>query len=720
MKNIISLKGLFVLFAFFATTACFAQSDDLVLADQYYSKFSFGKAIPLYEKVLSHNRNDLKTKVKLADCYRRNNRYQEAEKWYAEIVADSNSNSQQQLLYAQVLLNLNKRDKATEQMKQYISRNPSDLTTLDQLNAMETNADFFKDNNLFEVKRLLINTPSPDMCATPYKDGIVFSSSREGGKSKEQDWTSRPYLALWYSEGKEMRFSTPKVLELGEESKFNDGPVCFNADYTKMYITRNYEENGKAVKDKGRVVRLKILEATYKEGKFNDFKDFKYNGKEYSCAHPFLSADGSKLYFASDMPGTVGGMDLWMCNKIGEEWDKPVNLGSEVNTKGNEVFPFVDIEGKLFFSSSGRVGVGGLDIYSATSKDGKFADIKNIGVPLNSTFDDFAYVYDKKNRCGYLSSNRDTKNENDDMYMFKLKCVKLDGLVFDKDTKEPIANAKVKINEGTNFMQEVTTDERGAFVACLNIGSDYDFTASKEAYKDNTVSLKDINDEPQKIKIPLELTPMFALKGHVYLEEDKSSLVGQTVKLANLKTNEVKETLTDKDGNYYFPLEANTDYRVSSSRERCAENSFIKTTVGLKKSTTLIADIGFFCEGDVIKIDNIYYDLAKWNIRPDAAKELDKLVTIMKKYPKMTIELGSHTDCRASEKYNQDLSQKRAKSAVDYIAKNGVDVKRMTAKGYGESVLVNKCECEGTRSVPCTEAEHQANRRTEFKVLTVK
>jgi len=223
-----------------------------------------------------------------------------------------------------------------------------------------------------------------------------------------------------------------------------------------------------------------------------------------------------------------------------------------------------------------------------------------------------------------------------------------------------------------------------------------------------------------EIKIPLELTPMFALKGHVYLEEDKSSLVGQPVKLTNLKTNEVKETLTDKDGNYYLPLDANTDYRVSSSRERCAENSFIKTTVGLKKSTTLIADIGFFCEGDVIKIDNIYYDLAKWNIRPDAARELDKLVTIMKKYPKMTIELGSHTDCRATEKYNMDLSQKRAKSAVDYIAKNGVEATRMTAKGYGESMLVNKCECEGTRAVPCTEAEHQQNRRTEFKVLTVK
>jgi outer membrane protein OmpA-like peptidoglycan-associated protein len=638
MKNKISIHSLFLLLALFVSTACFAQSDDLVLADQYYAKFSFGKAIPLYEKVIEHDANNLKVKIKLADCYRRNNKYQEAERWYEQIVADTSSSSQQQLLYAQVLLNLNKRDKATEQMKKYIQRNPSDITALEQLNAIETNADFFRDKNLYIVKRLLINTPSPDMCAIPYKDGIVFSSSRDGGKTKEQDWTSRPYLSLWFSKGKQMTFDTPKIFEMADQTKFNDGPVCFNADATEMFITRNNEENGKIVKDKKRVVRLKILIAKFINGKFDQFKDFEYNGKEYSCAHPCLSMDGGKLYFASDMPGSVGGMDLWVCSRNATGWDAPVNLGIDVNTINNEVFPFVDTDGKLFFSSNGRVGVGGLDIYCATSKEGKFGEVKNMEVPINSTFDDFSYVFDKKNECGYFSSNRDAKNENDDLYTFKLA------------------------------------------------------------------------EEP----------PVFDLKGHVYLEEDKTMLVGQVVELMNLRTNEVSETATDKDGNYHFKLEANTDYKVSAFREKCADNFSKKSTKGLKRSTTLIADFGFFCEGDVIKIDNIYYDLAKWNIRPDAAKELDKLVVILKKYPKMTIELGSHTDCRATEKYNMDLSQKRAKSAVDYIIKNGIESSRMKAKGYGESVLVNKCECEGTRLVPCTEQEHQQNRRTEFKVLTVK
>jgi outer membrane protein OmpA-like peptidoglycan-associated protein len=218
----------------------------------------------------------------------------------------------------------------------------------------------------------------------------------------------------------------------------------------------------------------------------------------------------------------------------------------------------------------------------------------------------------------------------------------------------------------------------------------------------------------------LEKVPVFDLKGHVFFEEDKAPVGNQVVKLLNLKTNKQEETTTDADGNYHFDLDAETEYRVMTSRDMCADNSALKSTVGLKKSTTLVADFGFFCEGDVIRIENIYYDLAKWNIRSDAAKELNKLVDILNKYPKMTIELGSHTDCRASVKYNNDLSQKRAKSAVDYLATKGIDKARMTAKGYGESKLVNKCECEGNKKVPCSEEEHQQNRRTEFKVLTIK
>lgn len=712
------MKPVLVILALMCASFVYAQQDDLVLANQLYSKYSFGKAIPLYEKVLSKKYNH-DAAAKLADSYRRNNQYKEAEKWYEKITADSIATKDEQLQYAHVLMSLDKKDKAILHMKKYLEKKPDDADVKAQLDALVNN-NLQQKNDSWVVRRLTINSLNSDMCAVPYKDGIVFASSREDGKSKNQDWTSKPYLSLWFSKGKEDKFSTPVQLELADKSKFNDGPVCFSADGNEMFITRNYEENGKIIRDQNRIVRLKIQMAKMVNGKFSEFKDFKYNDKTYSCAHPCLSPDGNKLYFSSDMPGGKGGMDLWVCNKVNGEWDKPVNLGSDINTAANEVFPYIDYEGNLYFSSSGHVGLGGLDIFTAKNSNGVFTSVTNIGAPLNTTYDDFAYVYDKKNRCGYLSSNRDSKNENDDLYVFRKNCVPLDGLVYDKETNLPIANAKVKISEGGNSFMDVTTDDKGKFTACLAIGQDYTFIASKEGYQNGNGEIKDVNDEPQSIKIPLLQTPVFALEGHVYLEEDKSALVNHPVKLINLRTNEEKETLTDGAGNYHFDLEPETNYKVMSFRENCADNFADRSTIGLKKSTILKADFGFFCQGDIIKIDNIYYDLAKWNIRPDAAKELDKLVVIMQKYPKMEIELGSHTDCRASYKYNMDLSEKRAKSAVEYLVKKGVEASRMVYKGYGESKLINHCECEGTRVVPCTEEEHQQNRRTEFKVLKVK
>ncbi|MBS1764900.1 MAG: OmpA family protein [Bacteroidetes bacterium] len=712
------IKPILFVIAMLASTFVFAQQDDLVLANQLYSKYSFGKAIPLYEKILSKKYTH-ETASKLADCYRRNNQYKEAEKWYEKITSDSVATGNEHLLYAGVLMSLDKKDKAAVQMKKYLDKKPDDAEVKAQLDAINNN-DLTKSKDLWIVRRLTINSLNGDMCATPYKDGIVFASSREEGKSKNQDWTSKPYLSLWFSQGKEDKFSTPVQLEIADKSKFNDGPVSFSTDGNEMYITRNYEENGKIVRDQNRIVRLKIQTAKMVNGKFTDFKDFKYNNKTYSCAHPCLSPDGNKLYFASDMPGGKGGMDIWVCNKVNGEWDKPVNLSSEINTPGNEVFPYIDIEGNLYFSSNGHVGLGGLDIYTAKNNNGVFSSATNIGAPLNTTYDDFGYVYDKKNRCGYLSSNRDSKNENDDLYMFRKNCVPLDGLVYDKETNLPIANASVKISEGGNSFADVTTDEKGKFTACLSIGQNYNFIAAKESYHNGTGEIKDVSDEPQSIKIPLSQVPVFALEGHVYLEEDKSALPNHPVKIINLSNNEEKETLTDANGNYHFDLEPETNYKVMTFKDNCADNFANRSTVGLKKSTTLRADFGFFCKGDVIRIDNIYYDLAKWNIRPDAAKELDKLVEIMQKYPKMEIELGSHTDCRASYKYNMDLSEKRAKSAVEYLVKKGVEASRMIYKGYGESQLINHCECEGTKVVPCTEEEHQQNRRTEFKVLKVK
>lgn len=703
----------------FSFSNCFSQ-DDLDLANQLYDKFSFSRAIPLYEKVISKRDTKLNAKVRLADCYRRINDYKNAEKWYKVVTADTTCGVEQHLLYAQVLISMNKNEEARKHMKEYLEKNSGDKRAEAAMQSLDSMESYFKTQEKYIVKRLAVNSSNADMCAYPYKDGIIFCSSREDANSKSQDFTGKPYLKLYYTQGKETNFGTaaPFLPEL--QTKFNDGPLCFSAAGNEIFITRNNIENGKVVMDKNRVVRLKIFSSELKNEKWSEMKSFPYNSSNYSCAHPSLNNDGSKLYFSSDMPGGFGGMDIWFCKRNDSTWSKPENLGEEINSRGNEVFPFIDSEGNLLYSTNGKGGIGGLDIFSAKAKANGFKLPVNMGAPLNTSYDDFGAVYDKKNRCGYLSSNRDSKNDNDDLYMYKKACVPLNGFVYDKETGDPIASADIRIMEDGSEKETAKSDEQGKFKSCLVIGKNYDFIAAKEGYNKSSVSLKDVGDDAQEVKIPLTKTPMFAIEGRVYLEEDKSSIAGIPVYIENLRTKEKRQMNTDENGMYHFDLEANTDYRLSCTRERCADNVFVKTTVGLKKSTTIRADIGFFCEGDIIKIENIYYDLAKWNIRPDAAKELDKLVDILKKYPKMQIELGSHTDCRASAKYNQDLSEKRAKSAVQYVVSKGVDSTRMTYKGYGESVLVNKCECEGDRKVPCTEEEHQQNRRTEFKIISIK
>lgn len=711
--------GLFAVSLFSA----FAQSD-IQKGNELYRLYAYSRAIPFYEKAISKNDTMLETRMRLADCFLKINEIDKAEKYLSEVVQSNRSTPLHKYTYAQVLMTRGKYEEARKWLQEYVQLSPGDERGKEAITAIDKLSNFYSDSSFYSVKRLEINSANGDLCPVFYKDGIVFTSSRESadGKSKIQEWTDKPYFALYYARGQEANFGTPEAFAKNIQIKYNDGPACFSQTGSEMYLTRNNVEKGKAVKTADRTVRLKLVFAKLKDGNFIDEKNFKYNSNDYNCAHAFLSPDQQKLYFASDMPGGFGGMDIWMCKmEDSGEWGTPENMGSMVNTQGNELFPSISEDGTFYFTSNGRAGLGGLDIYSAKISNGKINKVQNMGYPVNTSDDDFALVYDNQKKVGYFSSNRLNKGGDDDLYMFKRAAVTVKGFVYDKATWEGIPMATVKISEDGVDQDVITTDAKGNFTASARPGKGYDFLASKENYKDNTVSIANIDPDKGgvEVRIPLEQVPHFDLKGSVFEEGSKQPIGNIKVTLTNQKTKEKKDTLTDADGKFHFLLESETDYTVSVKKENCGTNMVEKSTVGLKKSTTLYADMGLFCVGDIIKIDNIYYDLAKWNIRPDAAKELDKLLDILSKYPTMKIELRSHTDCRASYKYNDDLSQKRATSAVEYLTKKGIDKSRMVAKGYGEHVLVNKCECEGDRKVPCTEEEHQQNRRTEFKILAI-
>jgi outer membrane protein OmpA-like peptidoglycan-associated protein len=308
----------------------------------------------------------------------------------------------------------------------------------------------------------------------------------------------------------------------------------------------------------------------------------------------------------------------------------PVNL-KEINTEGNERTPVLDQENNLYFSTDGRVGMGGLDIFKTQLLPGKIAEPKNLGYPTNSPQDDFTYLK-TSTLTGYFTSNRPGGLGSDDIYSFKEQqrafVLKLTGIVFDRKSNQPLMNAIVTLSKINGQTFKVQTDETGNFRFNLDQESDYNLTGEKTNYRADVTSFTTIN-----------LTVSAEIKKDLYLER-----------------------------------------------------------IELEKA---------------IKIENIYYDFDKSNIRPDAAVELDKLVKIMKDNPTIWIELGSHTDSRGNDQYNQWLSQRRANSAVQYIIDRGIEKNRITAKGYGESKLLNNC----SNGVKCSESAHQLNRRTEFKIV---
>jgi outer membrane protein OmpA-like peptidoglycan-associated protein len=424
------------------------------------------------------------------------------------------------------------------------------------------------------------------------------------------------------------------------------------------------------------------------------------------------------------MPGGFGGMDIYESDFENGEWSSPKNLGAEINSEGDEVFPNFTENNLLYYSSNGKAGFGGLDIfYSQPLTNGKWQKPVNMGYPMNSSKDDFGICTKNNLQSGYLTSNR---NGSDDIFMFNAVCYFLNGIVVDAKTNEPIEDAVVKIYENGKWLKDGYTGSDGKFKCCFEKEMLYEFSVDKLHYETAKIKLPKIYDVAKPVIIPLqknELIPTenfdstkikISIAGVVYNEGNKQPMDNVLVVLENYRTNKHDTLITKLDGKFHFNLAYNTKFKLSGNKQNCGSNWYEISTTGIKNSQELNQGMGMYCMGDVIKLENIYYDLDKYFIRPDAALELDKTVAVLKKYLTMRIELRSHTDSRAKFNYNLTLSQKRAESAVQYLISKGINAERILPMGYGETQLTNKCADD----IPCSEIEHQANRRTEFKIIS--
>lgn len=627
----------------------YSQKAKLANADKNYDNYAYIDAIKTYEKVAEKGYKSAPMFQKIGNAYYFNGELDKAVKWYAELFAmpDITIEAPYYYRYAQSLRAIGDNDKADQILEQF-----------DKISANDSRAKLFKANTnyldeikansgRYKIENANINSQYSDYGSSFYNNKIVFTSARDTGSigQRKHSWTDQHFTNLYSADlGEDMTPSNPVKFNRDLKSKFNEATPVFTKDGNTVYFTRNNYIKGKKGKNESGITLVKLYKATLEGENWTNIQALPFTSDNYSTAHPTLSPDEKILYFASDMPGTLGLSDIFKV-QINEDssFGTPVNLGSAINTEGRETFPFVSQENELYFASDGHPGVGGLDIFMTKINDeGAFNKIQNIGMDANSPKDDFAYIIDTKSRKGFLSSNRDGGQGYDDIYQFletrKLICEQeLYGEITDLESKIPLPNAKVTLfDKRMNVLKTINTDDKGAYSFMVECNNMYTVRAEKEDY----------NTNEKQIKIPYE------------------------------------------NGKTYLP--------IALEKDQC------KVTIG--------DDLGK-CFG----IKNIYFDLDKSNIRTEAALDLEKILDVLNQYPNMKLDIRSHTDSRASFKYNEALSDRRAKSTIAWLVKNGVSPDRLTGKGYGEIQLVNKC----ADGVKCTEDEHQMNRRSEFIITAL-
>jgi len=585
--------------------------------NNYYEHFGYSEAIPHFETAYRKTK-DTDVELKLADSYFRISKLDSAEAIYKRAVDRGSRSPKLYFNYGKVLMASGKHKSAAEYFKRYLQIHSKDLVAKMLLTSCNSVLDRYRDTTLFELKPIMEDQFKNSFGIVEYQNGAVFAADKEVFRGKKTAaWTGNSYLDLY-------------TMKKDIEGNWHEGPATFSNDGNTVYFTRSNYYKKKMVINEDDENNLKIFKSTLIDGKWKNLEDFPYNSDDYSVGHPSLSDNGKIMFFVSDMPGGFGGTDIYKSTYENGTWSKPENLGNEINTEGNEMFPYVHADGTLYFSSDAHNSMGGLDVFITYYNGLRWAKPENLNYPLNSIKDDFGFSINSDNITGFVSSSR---TKSDKMYSFE---------------KNP---------------------------------------------------------------------PTFNLYGIAREKGTQIAVPQVVVEVTNAKTGEVISMISDTKGNFKLKLASETTYNLYCTKFGCFSRTDKITTEGLKYSEDFFAD--FEVEPIVIDkpivLENIYYDFDKWAIRPDAAVELDKLVRILKDNPGIDIEMGSHTDSRGSDQYNLVLSDKRAHAAVQYLISQGIEPKRLTYRGYGETVHVNHCK----NDIVCPEEEHQKNRRTEFKVIKV-
>lgn len=534
----------------FATVFClsaFAQNVSVAKADKLFKERAYMDAAEMYRLISDKDQHVLQN---LADSYFYTHRMMSAEGNYRELFNrfDGNIAPEYRFRYGHSLRAMGKNQEADKVLSNYYNEkvNLRDLT--EKLDTITP--------HIYRIQQLSQNSSASNFGIAYMGEKVVFASSRNSSRPLYL-WNKEPYLDLYTADmSTDGELSNVELLPGDVNTETHESSAAFNEDGTVMYFSRTNSKRVKAEDENVKVAHVSIFRAEKVNGEWINIERVPFASDNYSTEHPSLSTDGSKLYFASDMPGSIGTFDIYVVD-VHEDgsFGEPKNLGPAINTSHREQFPFISEEDVLYFSSNGRPGFGNLDIYRSAMENGTFEEAQNLGPTVNSGNDDFGFVIKPGEEKGHFTS----------------------------------------VNNGTENLYSFVREQR-----------------------------------PEPV-VPKELT----------------------------EENEVTGAQQLRD------------------------------------------------------VSNIYFDFDKSKILPQAEVVLDRVVKIMEDYPKLQIEIGSHSDARGTDQYNLDLSERRAAATLEYIVSKGIDRSRITSKGYGESMPLNNCTEPGI----CTEEQYAKNRRSEFKVM---
>jgi len=612
-----------------------------------------------------------------------------------------------------------------------------------------------------------INTEFLEFSPSFYQNGIIFITAPTTAGPKD-DKIGETFFEMYFSEFDGQGMPTEaEDFSFQMNSRVHEGPVTFNRTFNEMYFSRNNIKKNSTKADEEGLIRMQVYQSKKTFFDWDIPTKLAISNKEYDVMHPTLSPNGNRMYFTSNMPGSRGGTDIYMVKKVGDDWGEPVNMGPEINTDKNDAFPFIHESGTLFFASMGHNGKGGYDIFRVPVKGAQaMGPVENLGEPINSKQDDFGLILNAEGNRGYLTSARPGGAGKDDIYMFDgfvaaPKMLSSIIRVYDQETKERIEGAEIRVFErtgeglvsGGELYDVVVLPERagskdlvlklvrknaadlgdadmltnveGESPFNMQSGRNYIYFVTKDGYTSNEITYSTVGKEGEQIvEVPLSKERCAQVSGQVKNAVTGAGIANAVVRMSSSCGGKEEFIQTDGSGNFSSCLPPNCNYTFIGEKSGFSSGtSNLSVTPGAQGLNTIISLSPLnpsvvanpFPVGTVIVFEKIYYDFNKSAIRTGAARELDEAVRIMSTYPSINIQLSSHTDSRGGNAYNQKLSNKRADSAKRYMVSRGIAPSRITTVGMGENQIRNQC----VDGVNCSEEEHQYNRRTELKVISI-